>query len=157
MASDYPYVAGGYGSSSGTPLVGGICTDSSRIFLGQGNISTYGSSSRQLTITEIKDLLVTYGPVVVGIYTNTAFNFYHTGVFDGCPSYSYYYVDHSVLLYGWDSNGNWLIKNSWGTSWGMNGTMRLSSVYDCGISSDLALIDIPTKNTNVQVTMNITY
>ena len=153
-ASDYPYIAGGYGQTTGFPLVRGICTDENRIFLGSGVVTEHYPNI--LTKNEIKNLLVTQGPLAVGVRVNTAFNYYSSGVFDGCPSYSWYYVNHAVLLYGWDSNDNWLIKNSWGTNWGINGTMILSSVYDCGLDADVVSMNIPNKNTNVEVRMNIT-
>ena len=153
-SSDYPYIAGKYGTLAGTPLIRGVCTESRRIFLGQGQFTQHTSG---LTNTEIKTMLMTYGPLAVGVYVNTAFHFYQSGVFNGCPSWATSYQNHAVLLIGWDSNGDWLIQNSWGTSWGVNGTMTLSSVYDCGISGDLVVLNVPSKNTNVEVNMNIVY
>ena len=93
----------------------------------------------------------------MGVDVTTSFEFYSSGVYDHCPPYSYYYLNHAVLLYGWDSNGNWLIKNSWGPDWGINGTMILSSRFDCGIRYDVVSLEVPTVNTNVEVTMNMTY
>jgi cathepsin L len=49
-------------------------------------------------------------------------------------------MNHAVLLYGYDSNGNWLIKNQWGTDWGNQGFMTLSSTNDCGMSTMLGNI-----------------
>ena len=94
---------------------------------------------------------------MVGVYANTGFSFYSSGVYSGCPSYSSSYLNHAVLLYGYTSNGDWLIKNSWGTDWGNNGTMILSKNYDCGMSSDVAILTVANKNTNVEVNMNIVY
>jgi len=145
LGANYPYVAGGYGRISGSPKVRGICTDPNRIFLGAGNVTAHPT----LSVAEIKTLLVNNGPLIAGVYTNTAFDYYSTGVFDACPTYSYYYVNDAVLLYGYDASGNWLIKNAWGPNWGMNGKMILSSVYDCGLSSDLYSLQIPNVNTNV--------
>lgn len=47
------------------------------------------------------------------------------GIFDGqqCSSSSKY-TNHCVLIVGYDSsNGEdyWIVKNSWGTKWGING------------------------------------
>lgn len=64
-----------------------------------------------LSKTQIKTLLKLHGPIVVGIYANYAFSYYSSGVFNGCNINSKYYINHAVLLYGWDSNDNWLIKN----------------------------------------------
>ncbi len=61
-------------------------------------------------------------PIAVTIYaTGPMFN-YHSGCYAG-PNGG---TNHVVLLCGWDDNmcggvGAWLIKNSWGTGWGMSG------------------------------------
>ena len=133
VESNYPYIAGGYGSRDGYPTVNGICTDRHRIFLGQGVVTYYYPTV--LTANQIKTLLNDNGPLMVGIYANTGFSYYSSGVYTGCPSSAASYTNHAVLLYGYTSSGDWLIKNSWGTDWGINGTMILSKTYDCGISS----------------------
>jgi C1A family cysteine protease len=33
------------------------------------------------------------------------------------------------------SNGNWIIKNQWGTSWGESGFATISKLYNCGLSA----------------------
>jgi len=94
---------------------------------------------------------------MVGIYANTPFTMYSGGTFTGCPSNAATYINHAVVLYGWDSNGNWLIKNQWGTSWGNSGYMTLSSTLDCGISQLLGYISVANPNSNPQVTMSTNY
>ena len=54
---------------------------------------------------------------------------YHTGVFNNCAAS----INHCVLLVGTDANGVWKIKNSWGTSWGEAGYIRLAPGNTCGI------------------------
>ena len=94
---------------------------------------------------------------MVGLYANTEFNFYSSGVFTGCPASSKNRINHAGLLYGYDSAGNWLIKNSWGSSWGMNGHMILSSDLDCGLNFDVSLLRIANPNSQVDISMNIQY
>merc|ERR1719361_3026471 len=42
-------------------------------------------------------------------------------------------LDHGVLLAG-SYSSYWIIKNSWGPSWGMSGFMQLSKTNDCGVT-----------------------
>jgi hypothetical protein len=56
-------------------------------------------------------LLLEEGPLVVGVYADNGFQSYGGGVYSGCPVYSAYFINHAVMLYGYDSSGNWLIKN----------------------------------------------
>merc|ERR1712037_816536 len=66
---------------------------------------------------------------------------YHGGVFDGCDYNSNMVVNHAVTLVGYGTDpaeGDfWLIKNSWGTSWGEGGYIRLrrQSTPQCAIDS----------------------
>ncbi|WCJ35259.1 xylem bark cysteine peptidase 3 [Euphorbia peplus] len=89
-----------------------------------------------------KELLkaVATQPVSVGICgSERAFQLYSKGIFTGPCSTS---LDHAVLIVGYGSGNGvdyWIIKNSWGTSWGMNGYMYMqrnsgSSSGICGIN-----------------------
>lgn len=69
-----------------------------------------------------------------------AFQLYSNGVFSGPCGFK---LDHAVTAvgYGQDSDGTkyWLVKNSWGESWGENGYIRMERDvgYDqglCGIA-----------------------
>ena len=55
---------------------------------------------------------------------------YASGVFNDCDSF----LNHGVLLVG-ANDQYWRIKNSWGTSWGETGYMRLLKGNTCGICS----------------------
>lgn len=39
------------------------------------------------------------------------------------------------MIVGYDSNGNYIIKNSWGTRWGNNGYGVVSVTNDCALSA----------------------
>lgn len=54
---------------------------------------------------------------------------YHSGVFNNCAAN----INHAVLLVGTDASGVWKVKNSWGTSWGESGFIRLAAGNTCGI------------------------
>lgn len=51
---------------------------------------------------------------------------YSSGIFDG---YCGYLLDHATNLVGWGSEGGteyWIMRNSWSTSWGEDGYMRIA-------------------------------
>ena len=86
---------------------------------------------------------------MVGIYTDTNFQLYTSGVYSGCPTNVSSIINHAVLLIGYnDTDNSWLIKNSWDTTWGEAGYMRLSYTNDCGISSLLGNLKFSSYNAN---------
>lgn len=68
--------------------------------------------------------------------SSSAFQFYKSGVVENCTDRS---INHGVALVGLDElNGKefFLIRNSWGTSWGDNGYIRLSTTgSQCGLTT----------------------
>jgi C1A family cysteine protease len=88
-------------------------------------------------IDAIKTAIMNYGVVDAAVYVSSAFLYYSSGIYEdsytSCwddPCY-YTYTDHAVSLVGWndngdaDNNGYWILRNSWGTSWGEDGYMRV--------------------------------
>ncbi|XP_062518777.1 cysteine proteinase 3-like [Corticium candelabrum] len=80
-------------------------------------------------------------PVVAAIDVTNAFMSYRDGVFvDQLCSQSK--LNHMVLVvgYGTDNQGveYWIVMNSWGKEWGMNGFVLMARNRDnmCGIASD---------------------
>jgi len=66
-------------------------------------------------------------PISVALNANN-WGSYASGVFNNkCSQTS---VNHAVVVVGWNkSKGNWLIKNSWGTNWGVRGVSGGSRGY----------------------------
>mmetsp|Transcript_134907 Transcript_134907/g.200705 ORF Transcript_134907/g.200705 Transcript_134907/m.200705 type:complete len:125 (+) Transcript_134907:758-1132(+) len=88
--------------------------------------------------------LVNVGPL--GIAVDAAWFSYESGVFSGCSTDENVDIDHGVSLVGYGTDAEsgknyWLVRNSWGSSWGENGYIRLERESDlengikCGTDS----------------------
>jgi hypothetical protein len=84
---------------------------------------------------EMKKALVTYGPLGVAV-DSTDMQFYSNGIYTCKGNVS---INHGVTIVGYGEDGNgkyWIIKNSWGSSWGMNGYFYLRrGTNECGVTS----------------------
>ncbi|KAL4478593.1 hypothetical protein ABPG74_006828 [Tetrahymena malaccensis] len=60
----------------------------------------------------------------------TNWHLYRSGIFNNCQNPV---TNHDVLAVGNDEQGNYIIKNSWGTTWGTNGYMLLQAGETCGV------------------------
>jgi C1A family cysteine protease/PKD repeat protein len=89
-------------------------------------------------INIIKKAIMDYGAVTASIFVGQLDKYYNTSdktfYYDGTSP-----VDHGVLVIGWDNNlvvngnlvkpkskGAWIVKNSWGTTWGDQGYFYVS-------------------------------
>lgn len=98
------------------------------------------------TTEYIKTAIATYGAVDAAVEVTSAFEAYTGGIFEDSntnPSADPYYYEttnHAISLVGWEDNpaegggGCWILRNSWGSSWGENGYMRIrykSAAVNC--------------------------
>jgi hypothetical protein len=67
-------------------------------------------------------------PIAVALDAGN-FQHYNGGVFNSCGTT----LNHGVLVVGYD--GNFKVKNSWGTSWGEHGYIRIKYGNTCGIAN----------------------
>jgi C1A family cysteine protease len=96
-----------------------------------------GSSNCTPTTDQLKQAIYNHGPLSVSVCVNTAFQNYTGGVFTGpgCTD-----LNHGVVLVGWDdADGCWIMRNSWGASWGESGYMRIKYGVS-GIGSDASYV-----------------
>jgi len=62
------------------------------------------------------------------------FQSYSSGIFNSSACGTS--LDHATAVVGWGTSGNteyWIMRNSWGTSWGMKGYMNMEIVSGKGI------------------------
>jgi len=77
------------------------------------------------SVAAIKNAIYTYGGVSACVYADDFFAAYTGGVFSSTKQYSS--INHAILLVGWDdAKGAWLLKNSWGPGWGVDGFMWIN-------------------------------
>jgi len=80
------------------------------------------------TTDDFKYALQTYGPISVVLSAPDDWFYYSGGVYE--PAWSdengVGWANHAVILVGWnDSEGCWIVRNSWGTGWGEQGYARV--------------------------------
>merc|ERR1712054_290490 len=123
--SDYPY-------TSGTAGVTGSCNaDSSKYVVKTTGYTTVSSSAKGES--SMASYVSKTGPLSVCVDASR-WSSYSGGILSTCGSS----VDHCVQAVGIDeSNGYWKVRNSWGTSWGESGFIRLAYGENlCEIASD---------------------
>jgi len=132
---------------------GGIDTEASYPYTATDGQCRFKQNSVGATLTgfvdvkqgdesDLENAVATVGPVSVAIdASNFSFQLYSGGVYDE-PSCSSELLDHGVLAVGYgtteDGKDFWIVKNSWGTSWGEdNGYIRMSRNKNnqCGIAT----------------------
>jgi len=81
--------------------------------------------------------LLNVQPVSVAIDASSSFSSYKSGVYSGpCSSSS---INHAVLAVGY-TDQYWIVKNSWGASWGTGGYINMIRGKNiCNINSYLAV------------------
>jgi C1A family cysteine protease len=74
-------------------------------------------------------------PISVCVDASGGFQSYHGGVFSGpCGTQ----INHAILAVG-STSSYWIVKNSWGTSWGASGYIYMAKGKNlCGVNSNLA-------------------
>jgi len=123
--ASYPYIGEDQTCQTGK-TIGAVIYNWTAVSNEPKQIEAFLATQGPLSITMNADLLMSYSS---GILTGTA---------SSCPNSG---SDHAILLvgYGTDSSTKtnyWIVKNSWGTDWGMEGYFQIASDQGlCGINA----------------------
>ncbi|MBD3316957.1 MAG: hypothetical protein GF344_14305 [Chitinivibrionales bacterium] len=99
------------------------------------------------TVDQLKEA-VKQGPVPVGMDIYSDFFWYAGGIYEHVAGERV--GGHAVTIIGWEDpddqhpNGRWIVKNSWGTSWGESGFFRITW-GDSRIGMDAAMLEYVAK------------
>jgi len=101
-----------------------------------GKVTGFTDVVKDATGANLKAALAK-GPVSVAIEADqTVFQSYKTGVITSSKCGTQ--LDHGVLAVGYgteDGNDYFLVKNSWGPSWGASGYVKIGAANVCGINA----------------------
>lgn len=140
---------------------GGIDTEADYPYTGEdGTCNTTKEGYKVVTIDGYTDVAetdaavlcaVVQQPVSVGMDGSAIdFQLYSGGIYDGDCSSDPDDIDHAVLIVGYSSEDDvdyWIVKNSWGTDWGLDGYFYIERNTDIeyGVCAINAMASYPTK------------
>jgi len=131
LETEYPYTA-----ADGTCQAYTVCKNQK----GSGTIASY-TDVQTANETALQVAVFQFGPTSVAIEADQqSFQFYSGGIYSdpGCGTN----LDHGVVAAGYSVDTSsqqqyWIIRNSWGESWGEQGYMRmLMGSNICGINTE---------------------
>jgi cathepsin C len=163
----YPFLVGKHGEEfgfvteacdpySGHGSCSSVCSSAKRYYVANHTYvgGYYGACNEAAMMREIYRA----GPVVVAFQAPSSLFYYTGGVFTGPPPKSeghrekgvnaWEQTNHAVVAVGWGIEPStntkyWLIKNTWGPSWGESGYFRIRRGTDeCGIESMASSFDV---------------
>ncbi|KAF5474531.1 hypothetical protein F2P56_006422 [Juglans regia] len=143
---------------------GGIDTEADYPYSGvDGTCNTTKEETKVVTIDGYEDVsesdsallcATVQQPISVGIDGSAIdFQLYTSGIYDGDCSSDPDDIDHAVLIVGYgseDGEDYWIVKNSWGTDWGIEGYIyiRRDTNLTYGVCAINAMASYPTKESS---------
>jgi hypothetical protein len=137
-----PYTAGANGTVN-SPCAATLAPASNSAITGWHML---GDATNGPSVLDIETQIANSGkPVSIAIAAGAGdWENYSSGVYNGCTDGQ---LDHMINIVGWDNqgatfdaNGNlppgkgvWILRNSWGTSWGESGFMRTQMTDSTGL------------------------
>jgi cathepsin B len=117
---------------------GSVATCFTKCVNGSDIVRTKAKSVYPVPYTNMQTELQTNGPYEVGFTVYEDFMNYVSGVYQHLSGGIL--GGHAVMVVGWGVDGGlpyWIIQNSWGTNWGMEGFFEiLRGADECGIEDD---------------------
>jgi len=104
------------------------------------NVGITGYDTMSNDLEGVMNHLAQVGPLAVAVDASY-WGGYRSGVFDGCSFDANIGLNHAVQLVGYGTDpaegDYWIVRNSWGSSWGEGGYIRLQRQAEaqCGINS----------------------
>jgi len=141
---------GGYMTSAWQTVRNGIETEETYPYTAKdghchadsNNFVAHNSGSKRVSHSEsgLQSALATVGyPISVAVHVGSSFQHYNGGVFSD-PSCRHGQLNHAILAVGYDKSsgsGYYIVKNSWGASWGSSGYIKMKiGENSCGIAND---------------------
>lgn len=114
-----------------------------------GYVNLWGAKNNEVAT---KQAIIQYGALAITIFAGNPLQGYRGGVFDPTTSGNCGGSGHAVNLVGWNAASgsdpeNWIIRNSWGNTWGENGyfrvNMQLALTCGDGSSTYFSSMDAP--------------
>ncbi|XP_070490102.1 cathepsin K-like [Chironomus tepperi] len=129
---NYPY-------TSGTTKVAGSCKSPPSVPL---NFTTPFQFFLNGNATALKKIISNYGPVAIAMQVSSSglFQNYKTGIFSdaSCPGPNQCgTVNHAMVAVGYGSTAGqeyFIVRNSWGSSWGESGYIRMAMGNTCNVA-----------------------
>ena len=90
--------------------------------------------------------LISNGPVLAMVYISKKFLYYGSGIVE-CEKEKA--ANHAVLVVGYTAEGNYIVKNSWGKSWGDKGYAIIDKENNCGLTKSVFELRRTLSNTSI--------